>query len=168
MDREFSSIQELMEGFVSVELKEKLDENQKAAFIWNAANGDIERAHTTGVYLKAGRAGKAPVLGVYLDSAPRVVDFSANKEIYLARLENQGLIFSDIDFKLTRYPKKDADVAGGSERTAPAPELPELDEAELRYVEELVEEVPESLRPTVYETVSLMLRREKLESADFV
>ena len=63
---------------------------------WNEVNGDVERAHTTGVYVGEPRRGaRDPELTVYVDSAAYLTDFSANREIYLARLETAGLRFAD-------------------------------------------------------------------------
>ena len=74
---------------------------------WYAANGDIERAHTTGTFVRGPRRGAAgPVLVVYVDTKARVTDFSANSEVYLARLANAGHPFCKVEFRLSRYPRR--------------------------------------------------------------
>jgi hypothetical protein len=88
----------------------KMSDNQRAAAAWYRANGDRERAHTTGVFLKRPRkAGAAPVLGVYVDSHAMATDFGVNKDIYLARLANIGYEVSGIEFLPSR--KRRADTA---------------------------------------------------------
>ena len=87
---------------------------------WYAANGDIERAHTTGTFVREPRRGEAgPVLVVYVDSKARVTDFSANSEVYLARLANAGHPFCKVEFRLSRYPRRPP-APGGEKNVSPA------------------------------------------------
>ena len=81
-----------------------LDASRRARIVWDRVNGDVERAHTCGVYVaEARRAGQDPVLCVYVDSRARAVDFRANREVYLARLAAAGLRFSDLRVEQSRY-----------------------------------------------------------------
>ena len=91
---------------------------------WYAANGDIERAHTTGTFVREPRRGEVgPVLVVYVDTKARVTDFSANSEVYLARLANAGHPFCKVEFRLSRYPRRPP--APGVRRTSlPQPPRP--------------------------------------------
>lgn len=134
---------------------------------WYAANGDIERAHTTGTFVREPRRGEGgPVLVVYVDSKARVTDFSANSEVYLARLANAGHPFHKVEFRLSRYPRRQAaDGAGGSHGATstapgaaaaspvsrPAPPAPprELTAGEREEIEGLCSELPDSLRDVV-------------------
>lgn len=153
----------LMREVIDKSLVPRMTENQRASAAWYRANGDRERRHTTGVFLKRSRVrGAAPVLGVYVDSHAMATDFGVNKDIYLSRLANIGFEVSGIEFLPSRTPRR----AARADRESAIPvqtTLPELDEAERRRVEKLVEDLPEGLRPSVSKAVTLSLRREKLQ-----
>lgn len=139
----------------------RLSQNQLAARAWYGCNGDVERKHCTGVFLRKARAeGMPPVLGVYVDSHARLTDFGANKEIYLARLANYGFMVSDIQFRLSREPRKRAkrDVADAPKATPP---LPELTPSEQAHVDDLVRDLPDGLKKSVSRAVSMSMRRNK-------
>ena len=157
----------LMREVVDGRMMARLSANQRAATAWYRANGDRERNHTTGVFLKRGRvAGSAPILGVYVDSHAMATDFGVNKEIYLARLANVGFEVSGIEFVPSREGYRRARKDSASARPVATPEpLPELDESERQTVESLVSELPETLRASASKAVSLSLRREKSEKA---
>lgn len=77
----------------------RLSAAQQAARAWFSANGDRERAHTTGVWLrKSGRTGVDPVLVVRLDSSLLAQELGTNKDLYLTRLAHAGVSVSDIRF----------------------------------------------------------------------
>jgi hypothetical protein len=163
-----SAVSNLMGEVIDDRLSRKMSANQRAATAWYRANGDRERAHTTGVFLKRARiAGAPPILGVYVDSHAMATDFGVNKDIYLARLANVGFEVSGIEFVPSREGyrrarKDDADVR----RSSGAQPLPELDDTERETVESLVSDLPESLRASASKAVSLSLRREKSERAN--
>ena len=129
-----------------------------AAWIaWSEVNGDVERAHTTGVYVGAPRRGASdPELTVYVDSAAYLTDFSANREVYLARLETAGLRFSRISFRRSRQQKAAPPRPGAGQ--APRPASRELTEAERREVSALCSQLPESLRDSVSRAMSASYR----------
>lgn len=131
--------------------------------VWNQVNGDVERAHTTGIYVAEPRRGALdPELTVYVDSPSFMTDFSANHEVYLARLENAGLRFSRIEFRLSKrgFPKRE----GENVRSAPVKrELPELAPNEEREVEELCSALPESLRASVSQAMRASYKTQKQE-----
>lgn len=160
------SVGELLSQIMGADgLQRTMNENQRARLAWYSVNGDIEHEHTTGVFVKKGKtAGAAPILGVYVDSRTRAVDFRANREIYLARLSMSGYSFSDVEFLVTKYPKKAAARRIEEKEEASADELPELSPEETARVEDLVKDVPDAIRETVFKAVSLSMRREK--SAD--
>lgn len=157
-------ISELISEVVGGRMAGRLSRNQRAAHAWFSANGDVERAHTCGVYLKRQtRQGMAPVLGVYVDSPSRVTDFRINKELYLARLANAGFEVSDIDFRLSRKPKSRGDwsrVAARKEAKARAA-LPALSPSEEREVSDMVKDLPDNLSRAAARAMSYSLRREK-------
>ena len=124
---------------------------------WYSVNGDHERAHTVGTFVEQPRrAGALPVLVVYVDTKSCEVDFMANREIYLARLEQAGL-----RFRQSKRPRAERD--GEPRRKAPAaePPLPELSAEEEHRAEELLAGVPEALRQSVSRAVRVSMRAEK-------
>lgn len=137
---------------------------------WHAVNGDIERAHTTGLYVREPRGHETlPTLLVYVDSRARATDFSANREVYLARLANAGLRFADVAFRVSKRPRGEkgatgagADGPAAPARTAPRP-LPELTDAERARVDELTSALPAALRDAARRAMSATIRAEKAE-----
>lgn len=135
---------------------------------WHAVNGDIERAHTTGLYVREPRGHETlPTLLVYVDSRARATDFSANREVYLARLANAGLRFADVMFRVSKRPRDEKGPAPASAaapaRTAPRP-LPELTAEEARRVEEMTAPLPDAVRESARRAMSAALRAEKAGS----
>ena len=165
---------ELLRRTIPASVRQGMSANQRAASLWRAANGDVERAHTTGVYLrKSPCESLPPVLGVYVDSHARLSDFNANKEIYLTRLAGVGLEVSGIEFRLTRWPAPQEDgilrkgdgLRKGDElrRHASgtgAPELPPLSPQEERRVRDACAELPDGLRQRVERAMTLSLQHE--------
>ena len=130
---------------------------------WNRVNGDIERAHSTGVYVGEPRRGAVdPELTVYVDSHSFITDFSANREVYLARLETVGLRFSNISFRLSKTgTRKNSQVRKVS---TPQPrKLPELSPGEESEVERLTAELPDALRESVSRAMRVSYRAQKQE-----
>ena len=143
----------VMERLVGQDMAAHMGANQRAQAAWRAANGDRERAHTTRVFLRAARtAGLAPVMCVYVDSHALVSDFSANRDLYLARLANQGFAVSGIEFAVDRTARAQAvptvpSVTGSPRADAPIGAVP----ADL---EPLVEALPDSLREKVSKAIA--------------
>lgn len=161
-----SALSNLMGEVIDDRLSRKMSANQRAATAWYRANGDRERAHTTGVFLKrARRQGAAPVLCVYIDSHAMAIDFGVNKEIYLARLANVGFEVSGIEFLPSRDGHKKAAARRESKASPKREELPELTPLEQAEVDALVARLPESIRAAAHRAVSLSKRRDKLENA---
>lgn len=132
---------------------------------WHAVNGDIERAHTTGLYVREPRSHETlPTLLVYVDSRARATDFSANREVYLARLANVGLRFADVSFRVSKRQRGEKGsatcAAAASARTAPRP-LPELSAEEARRMEEMTAALPDAVRASARRAMSAALRAEK-------
>ncbi len=138
-----------------------------AAKAWYAANGDRERQHTTGVWLrKSGKAGVDPVLVVALDSNLLAMELGTNKDIYLSRLAFRGLAISDIRFTVDhRAPAGSRRAAraktGSQARGEGAPSLPELSPAERAYVEGKTADLPDGLRQSVSRAMCATMRRFK-------
>lgn len=127
---------------------------------WYAVNGDIERAHTTGVFVRepAGRQA-LPTLIVYVDSRARATDFTANREVYLARLEHVGWRFGEIQFRESK--RKDAQAARARERRSFSPAAPApLSDEDAARIEELCERVPDALRDSVSRAMRESWQRE--------
>lgn len=159
-----------LDGLFSDALATRLSENQRAAVAWFRANGDIEHAHTTGVFLKRRRAdGLAPVLGVYVDSHARLTDFSVNREVYLSRLAAIGFEVSGIEFRLSRRPASSpvSHAALGNGATHPSLKaLPPLTAAEEERVAALTEDLPDHLRARAATAMRNSLRRERYEGRE--
>lgn len=121
---------------------------------WFAVNGNIERAATCGVYLddKPGRR----TLIVYVDTRGHMVDFNANREIYLARMNAAGWDLSEVRFMQSKRPK-----AVVENRSKPAPELPELTPEEDLRAQELAAKAPESMREAILTAIRATMRGEK-------
>lgn len=174
------SIGEVLSRVVGGEMRGRMSAAQRAAAAWYGANGDIERAHTTGVFLKKPkREGAAPILGVYVDSHARLTDFTVNREIYLARLHNAGLEVSGIEFRLTRRDRAGAQNeagagagAGGGEGRSALPErprpldLPQLDEGKRATIEVAVADLEEPLRSKVAHAMEMSMRRQEFEEGE--
>ena len=160
-----ASVANLMDEVLNQQMARRLSANQRAAAAWFRANGDRERNHTVGVFLKKARvAGAAPVLGVYVDSHAMATDFGVNRDIYLARLANIGFEASGLEFIVSRQPRRRADEAGSKKSSDAAREdLPELGPVEREEVESLVRDLPEAVRPAAARAISIAKRREKQE-----
>ena len=131
---------------------------------WYAANGDIERAHTTGTFVREPRRGESgPVLVVYVDSRARVTDFSANSEVYLARLAQVGLNFAEVRFRQSKRPRgsEPRKVVPTRRDERPARELPELTPEEEHDAQALLAHVPETLKDSVSRALRVSMRAEK-------
>ena len=158
------SVANLMDEVLNQQMARRLSANQRAAAAWFRANGDRERSHTVGVFLKRARsAGSAPIVGVYVDSHAMATDFGVNKDIYLARLANIGFEASGIEFVVSRQPRRAARTSGERRMEEGPSVLPELDAAERQEVESLVRDLPESMRAAAARAVSIAKRREKRE-----
>ena len=179
-ERNQESIGEVLSRVVGGEMRGRMSAAQRAAAAWYGANGDIERAHTTGVFLKKPkREGAAPILGVYVDSHARLTDFTVNREIYLARLHNAGLELSGIEFRLTRRDRAGAQAdagagagAGAGEGRSALPErprpldLPQLDEGKRATIEVAVADLEEPLRSKVAHAMEMSMRRQEFEEGE--
>ena len=139
----------------------------KVLSTWRSVNGDAERAHTTGVFVEQPRrAGELPALVVYVDTKACEVDFRANAEIYLARLEASGHHFSRITFRQDRRAREKqlAWKVKEPKKTPPQP-LPELSSEEEAEVDVLLASLPDSLKASVSRAMRMSLRREKQKSS---
>lgn len=169
--RNLSSVGDALSGVLdSPEALAKMSLGRRASRAWFKVNGDIERAHTTGIYVrKPRREGALPTLGVYVDSAARAVDFRANREVYLARLAMAGLEFADIKFEKTHRPVGERRAAAGRAEGPSAEEaealLPELSPEQEAYVRDSVAKLPEKVRASAYKAMSASLRRQMYNSS---
>lgn len=155
---------DLLDALMGGPLGQGLGPAQRAARAWHAANGDRERAHTTGVWLrKPGRAGMDPVLVVALDSNLLAGELGTNKDLYLTRLAMYGVHVSDIRFTVRRADHTPAaagrDRAGGP--AARVGEAPPLSPAELARVDRATAALPDGLRQSVSRAMCASLRRSK-------
>lgn len=140
---------------------DKVASSHAASRAWYTVNGDIERAHTAGLFVRVPkRPGALPILTVYVDSRARVVDFSANREIYLARLSRAGIEFEEIEFRLSKRPVGARSGTAPVERPTSAPEPPPLDQRDAEKIAQLCTSLPASLRKSVSRAMGASYRRE--------
>ena len=130
---------------------------------WYAVNGDIERAHTCGVFVREPSGRQAlPTLIVYVDSRARATDFTANREIYQARLERVGLRFAELVFRESKRPAPDRPSRPAAPaRPAPAPLSPK----EAAAIEELCAPLPADLRDSVSRAMRATWQREQADNS---
>ena len=147
----------LLERVITGKLSSQMNDNQRAAIAWHAANGDRERAHTTRVFLKKGRTANAdPIICVYVDSHAFLTDLKANCNLYLSRLANWGFYVSGIEFGVDReaYARKSpARVKEAPQEASPqaADQLTPQQRAEL---EALVKDVPDALKESISRAIA--------------
>lgn len=140
-----------------------LGEAQRAARAWYAANGDRERAHTTGVWLRrASRAGADPVMVVRVDSGLLASELGTNKDLYLSRLAFHGVRVSDIRFDVGQMPAGSTRPkrAKRADKTTTGPE-PSLTPGEREDVERACAQLPDGLRQSVSRAMCASLLKQK-------
>lgn len=170
-----SSVGDLLRGFASKPGNAQgLSLAAKVRRAWFSVNGDIERQHTCGLFVKEpSRPGVDPLLVVYVDTRPRAVDFTANREIYVARMAMAGFRFSEMRFQVSKRPRGQADGEAGAVASAPGdatgarptrkkePSLPELTAQEREQVASACANLPEGLRESVSRAMSQSYRRQR-------
>jgi hypothetical protein len=138
-----------------------LSDAQRAARAWYAANGDRERAHTTGVWLRrADAAGVDPVMVVRVDSGLLASEMGTNKDIYLSRLSFHGVRISNIRFEVGQRPQQASRLVRRKDEQPPATAA-ELTDEERRRVDEACSPLPDGLRESVSRAMCASLLREK-------
>lgn len=143
-----------------------MSKNRRAYLAWVEANGERETEHTTGVFVREVAGREYPVLTVYVDNRICMIDFLAQREIYRARLSEQGLEFSDLEFKLDKYNRHTGKEEGSSKeqpqgKKIEKKELPELTAEEKLQISELVSELSEPLKSTAYKAIEASFRQKK-------
>ena len=138
-----------------------------AAKAWYAANGDRERAHTTGVWLKEPtRPGADPTLVVRVDSGLLASELATNKDLYLSRLAFRGVRVSNVRFTVGGDPlpqvRKAKGEAKGGEGALPM--RVDLTHEERARVDRATSGLPEGLRQSVSRAMCASLAREKCRS----
>ena len=130
--------------------------------LWYKVNGNFERKHTTGLYLKD-PIGKEqyPTLIVYIDKNVVLQDFRTNKNIYLIRLKSQNLVLRDIEFKLSKSKNKAFKQKVENKEKKIKKPLPELSSQEIKQIEELTKDLDEQIKPTVVKSMISMFKRQK-------
>ena len=164
----------LSDFFESPEVRAKMGAGHAAGLAWHSVIGDIERKHTTGVFVgKPKVPGMAPALCVYVDSRMLMVDFNANREIYLARLQAAGFDYSEVRFLQNKRPRTKADTAApaltaekvdkGTVPLSTREPLPELSEVERAQIEAQTAGLPPALRESVSKAMAACMRRQRYE-----
>ena len=143
-----------------------MSKNRRAYLAWIEANGEREVEHTTGVFVREVAGREYPVLTVYVDNRMCMIDFLAQREIYRARLSEQGLEFSDLEFKLDKYNRHTGKETTSSEKQTQGKnrekkDLSELTAEEKSQISELVSELSEPLKSTAYKAIEASFRQKK-------
>lgn len=153
---------DLVSALFSGEASKRLSETSVAARAWYAANGDRERAHTTGVWLRAsGKRGVDPVLVVGVDSSLLALELGTNRDLYLSRLSWSGIAISDIRFTVSK--RSEASEIARKAAKDKKPSLPELLPSEREMVESQTRDLPEGLRQSVSRAMCASLRRNRAD-----
>ena len=144
-----------------------LTKSQRVARAWYAVNGDRERAHTTGVWLKEPtRPGADPTLVVRVDSGLLASELATNKDLYLSRLAFRGVRVSNVRFTVGGDPlpqvRKAKGEAKGGEGALPM--RVDLTREERARVDRATFGLPEGLRQSVSRAMCASLAREKCRS----
>jgi hypothetical protein len=149
-----SSLEELLPSAAGHALSSRLGAARLANRAWREANGDRERAHTTGVALVAPRGNATdPRMVVYVDSNVLLSDFRTNTDLYLARLARWGIALSGLEFRLSR------DSSLHYHHSAPPTALPPLAPDRAADLDKLVAKLPDGLRSHVRAAAESSLRR---------
>lgn len=164
------SIASVLGSYLDNEFAQNLNVTQSASRAWWRANGDFEHRHTCGVYLKdMSDLDRAPELYVYIDSNAVLQDFTTNREIYLARLENIGFVVSDVQFRLSKYSRrksKQTTVEPHSKSPATSGKLPKPTAEEILEVQQACSELPDGLRERVESAMLNSILRQKEKDTD--
>ena len=149
------NLSQLMDGIMNRIDDGQGDRTRRVQRVWLTVNGDIEREHTMGIYLREGKAGETLI--VYVDSQALVQDFTVNRHLYLGRMAMAGVELADIQFRRSRYRRKKPahDVPSADVRES---EPPELDKALQERLERECEGLPPKLKDVVSEALSNMER----------
>ena len=153
----------LLNDLLDHDLSRGVSAARTAGRLWHRANGDFERRHTCGVFLKDLSAqGEDPLLIVYIDSNAVMQDFTTNREIYRLRLANQGFNVSDVQFRLSKYGHGSPSVTGsvmvGKEARC---DLPKPTAEQVATAREACANLPESIRGRACEAMISSMRRQK-------
>lgn len=141
--------------------------NHAALLAWYCVAGIAEKEHTTGVFVVPAKYNQSPKLIVYVDSNSLRIDCMARREVYLQRFATVGHEFSCLEFKLSKYKKKQitADVrlvAEPEKKYYTAPES-KLTQDQRETIESIVKMLPESYREEGYKAVLASFLRRKCE-----
>lgn len=164
------SIASVLGSYLDNDLANNLNVTQNASRAWWRANGDFEHRHTCGVYLKdMSDLDRAPELYVYIDSNAVLQDFTTNREIYLARLENIGFEVSDVQFRLSKYSRRKTKADKTESQSISSlisAKLPEPTYDELREVKQACSKLPDGLRERVESAMLSSILRQKVKDAE--
>ena len=141
--------------------------NHAALLAWYRVAGIAEKEHTTGVFVVPTKYNQPPKLIVYVDSNSLRIDCMARREVYLQRFATMGHEFSCLEFKLSKYKKKQITddvrlVVEPEKKYYTAPES-ELTQDQRETIENIVKMLPESYREEGYKAVLASFLRRKYE-----
>ena len=170
MSKSYTNIKDLLsspDAIFSANGKDQMNSAKRVYMLWYKVNGNFERKHTTGLYLKE-PVGKEqyPTLIVYIDKNIVMQDFRTNKQIYLIRLKAEGLILRDIEFLLSKPGHKSRKPVEIEPMKKKKKKLPELTEEEMAQIESLTADLSEETKQIVTKPMISAFRRRKLQSME--
>lgn len=136
-----------------------LNQHDRAALAWSEANGDKEARHTMGLWVKEPTKKETkPTLIVYIDSSVMLADFQTNHEIYAMRLERVGFFVERVEFRLSRYTKKEDKDTKPDVTKELLPTYP-LTEKQLEAIEDEIQIIDSPLLKEKARKASICLRQ---------
>ncbi len=132
-------------------------ENHTALLAWQKVIGENERNHTVGAFVGKAKFKQAPKLVIYVDSNALRIDLMAKRDVYVQRLATVGMEFSSIDFKLSKYKKKqiqqDSYIQKRQKKSYHVRSEESLTLKEKEQIASIVKTLPEALRETGYKAI---------------
>ena len=158
----WSSVGDVLGGLKSQVEPKGASLSQRAYDAWMQANGDVERRHTVGTYLRQ-EDGELPTLVIYIDSRAMMQDFMTNHLLYLDRLAMFGMRLKAVEFRLSKYRRETAATPEPEEQPE-AEELPPATPQEIAMAREMTQDLPPALREAASEAVISSIRRSHVEN----
>lgn len=144
----------------------------RALMTWRRICGRRAASHTVAVWLNRPKKGSGlPELVVYLDGNALMADLTTNAELFCDRMAWAGMPVARVRFRLSRKAGSTGvrdSPAVSRQRTSPArpAELPPLTPAEAAQVAQACAQLPDRLRESASEAMSLSLRRQRAHDTD--
>lgn len=155
----------LVSGYLDGKMLAGASDASRALVTWRRIAGRRAAKHTMAVWLNRPKTGEGlPEMVVYLDGNALMQDLTTNAELYVERLAYAGLPVARVRFRLSRKAgQRPAEPQAGAECEPRAQDLPPLTALERAQVKQACANLPDRLRASASEAMSLSLRRRKAE-----